>query len=63
METVTGKCILSVCPREKENMDVDQKKVSASGHIFDFEANISEDSCALCQFVPSRNVTLNRLEY
>lgn len=52
METVTGKCSLSVCPGEKENMDIYQKKkVSASGHIFDFKANISEDSCALCQFV------------
>lgn len=53
MEMVTGKFSLSVCPGEKENMDVGEKQtVSALGHIFYFEPDISEDSRTLCQFVP-----------
>lgn len=52
-----------MCPGNKENMDAgEEQTASASGHFFDFEVDISQDSLAFCQSVPQKNVRLDRLD-
>ena len=49
MEMATGQCGEFESSGRRENIDAGQEwTLSASGHIFEFEAGISEDSDALC---------------